>query len=79
MSWVSPDNITVNQTDHTAISKRFRRSLLDVRNKRGADKGSDHRLMIADFMLKILAARKKFETRRKKYKEQKIQKPSIRA
>ena len=78
MSWVLPDNVTENQIHPTAISKRFRRSLLDVRNKRGADKGSDHRLMIADFMLKILAARKKFETRRKKYKVQKLQKPSIR-
>jgi len=33
VSWVSPDNITENQIDHIAISKRFRRSLLDVRNK----------------------------------------------
>jgi hypothetical protein len=33
VSWVSPDNITENQTDHIAISKGFRRSLLDVRNK----------------------------------------------
>jgi hypothetical protein len=36
VSWVSPDNITENQIEHVAISKRFR-SLLDVRNKRGAD------------------------------------------
>ena len=41
VSWVSSDNITENQTDHTEISKIFRRSLLDVRNKRGADTGSD--------------------------------------
>jgi len=34
VSWVSPDNTRENQTEHTAISKRFRRSLLDVRNKR---------------------------------------------
>ena len=66
-----------NQTDNIAISKRFR-SLLDVRNKRGADRGSDHDLMIANFRFKILAARKKFETRRKKYNVQKLRKPSIR-
>ena len=42
VSWGSPDNITGNQIDHIAISKRFRRSLLDVRNKKGADIGSDH-------------------------------------
>ena len=41
VSWVSPDNIRENQIDHIAISKRFRKSLLDVRNKRGADMGSD--------------------------------------
>ena len=34
--------------------------------------------MIADFKFKILAARKKFETRRKKYSVQKLQKPSVR-
>jgi hypothetical protein len=34
-----------------------------LRNKRGADIGSDHHLMIANFRFKILAARKKFETR----------------
>ena len=68
VSWVTPDNVTENQIDHIAISKRFRRSLLDVRNKRGADIGGDHHLMIANFRFKILAARKKIETRRKKYK-----------
>ena len=78
MSSVSPDNITENQIDHIAISKRFRKSLLDVRNKRGADIGSDHHLMIANFRFKILAAGKKFETRGKKYNVQKLQKPSIR-
>jgi hypothetical protein len=75
---VSPDNITETRIDHIAISKRFRRSLLDVRNKRGADIGSDHHLMVADFRLKILATRKKSETRRKKYNEQKLQTPSVR-
>jgi len=78
VSWVSPDNITENQTDHIAISKRFRRSLLDVRNKRGADTGSDHHLMIANFKFKILAATKKIERRRTKYNVQKLQMPSVR-
>jgi len=62
VSWVAPDNITENQIEHIAISERFRRSLLDVRNKRGADIGSDHRLIIANFRFKTLAARKKIET-----------------
>jgi len=78
VSWVSPDNITENQIEHIAISERFRRSLLDVRNKRGADIGSDRHLIIANFRFKILAARKKIETRRKKYNVQKLQMPSVR-
>ena len=49
-----------------------------MRNKRGADIGSDHHLMIANFRFKILAARKKVETRRKKYNVQKLQMPSVR-
>jgi len=73
-----PNNITGNQTDLIAISKRFRRSLLDVRNKRGADIGSDHHHMIANFRFKTLAARKKIETRRKKYNVQQFQMPSVR-
>ena len=48
-----------------------------MRNKRGADIGSDHHLLITNFRFKILAIRKKFETRRKKYNVQKLQKPSI--
>jgi hypothetical protein len=78
VSCVSTDNIRENQIDHIAISKRFRRSLLDVRNKRGADIGSDHHLMVADFKLKILATRQRFEIRTKKYNVQKLQTPSVR-
>jgi hypothetical protein len=74
--WVPPDNITENQIDHKTISKRFRRYLLDVRNKRGADIGSEHHLVVADFRLKILATRK-FETRRKKYNVQKLKTPIV--
>jgi len=51
-----------NRIDHIAISERFKRSLLDVRNKRGTDIGSDHYHMIAYFRFKILAARRKIGT-----------------
>jgi hypothetical protein len=64
VSRVSPDNITENQIDHIAINKRLRRSLSDARNKREADIGSD----IADFRLKRLTTRKKYETKRKDFK-----------
>ena len=36
-TWLSPDQSTENQIDHFCISKKFRRSLQDVRVKRGAD------------------------------------------
>ena len=49
-----------------------------MRNKRGADIGSDHHLMIADFRFKILATRKKTAKRRKRYNVQKLQIPSVR-
>jgi hypothetical protein len=48
VTWVCPDpqGRTQNQTDHFCISKNWRKSLLDVRNKRAADVGSDHHLIM---------------------------------
>ena len=40
-TWVSPDGVTENQIDHVCISRKFRRSLQDVRVRRGADVASD--------------------------------------
>ena len=45
-TWVSPDHRTENQIDHLCISSTFRRSLMDVRAKRGADVGYDHNLVL---------------------------------
>ena len=47
-TWTSPDGRTVNQIDHVTIGRKWRRSLLDVRVKRGADAASDHHLVVAD-------------------------------
>ena len=47
-TWLSPDQLTANQIDHLCISKKFRRSLQDVRVKRGANAASDHHLVIAN-------------------------------
>lgn len=52
-TWVSPDHITKNQIDHICISKTFRRSMQDVRAKRGADVASDHHLVVARLKLKL--------------------------
>ena len=53
MTWVSPDNTTENQIDHICVSSKFRRSLLDVRAKRGADVPSDHHLLMGRCHLKL--------------------------
>ena len=52
-TWVSPDLATENQIDHVCIGKRFRRSLQDVRVRRGADVASDHHLLVARIKLKL--------------------------
>ncbi len=52
-TWVSPDLSTENQIDHICIIKKFRRSLQDVRVKRGADVASDHHLLVAKVKLKL--------------------------
>ena len=55
-TWVSPDHLTENQIDHICVSRRFRRSLNDVRVKRGADAASDHHLLIGSLRLKLKRA-----------------------
>ena len=52
-TWVSPDQVTENQIDHIGISKKFRRTMLDVRVKRGADAASDHHLVVSKLQLKL--------------------------
>ena len=44
-TWVSPD--------HLCISRKFRRTLLDVRVMRGADASSDHHLLAGKLQLKL--------------------------
>ncbi len=52
-TWVSPDMRTENQIDHVCIAKKFRRSLQDVRVRRGADAATDHHLVVAKLKLKL--------------------------
>jgi endonuclease/exonuclease/phosphatase (EEP) superfamily protein YafD len=54
ITWVSPDHNTENQIDHIDLSRKFRRSLTDVRNNRGADINSDHHFVVADFQMRIV-------------------------
>lgn len=55
VTWVSPDNRTQNQIDHITISRKWRNSLLDVRNRRGADVHSDHHLVVGQIKIKLAA------------------------
>jgi endonuclease/exonuclease/phosphatase family metal-dependent hydrolase len=50
--------VTENQTDHITVSRRFRKSIEDMRNKRGADIGSDHHSIVAHFRIKTKQTRK---------------------
>ena len=52
-TWVSPDHVTENQIDHICYNRRFRRTIQDVRVKRGADAASDHHLLIGKMKLKL--------------------------
>jgi hypothetical protein len=75
---VSPvvENKVGNQTDHICISKNRRKSVLNVHNKRGADIGSYHHLLmrIIRFFIKT---NNKEHTRRRKYILKKIKVPEL--
>lgn len=53
VTWMSPQINVETQIDHICISRKWRRSLLDVRNKRSADVASDHHLVIGVVRLRI--------------------------
>lgn len=64
---MSSDGRTKSQVDHIAISKTWRESLLDVRNKRGEDVGSDHFLVIGEIRIKIAVVKSKFKSTSRKF------------
>ena len=53
LTWVSPGGRTSTQTDHLLINGKWRKSLQDVRVRRGADVGSDHHLVTVHIELKL--------------------------
>ena len=75
VTWNSPAGYR-NQIDHIAVSRRFKLSLLDVRNKRGADVASDHELVVARVRLK-LATLKKPKGRKRRYDVGKLKQSEI--
>jgi hypothetical protein len=58
---ISPDYNTENQIHHFIISRTWR-SLQNVRNKRGADIGRDHHLVVTLFKLKVLVSQRNIQT-----------------
>ena len=52
-TWTSPDGQHQNQTDYILSSQRRRRSIESARTRPGADCGSDHEPLIANFSLKL--------------------------
>jgi hypothetical protein len=72
VTWVSPDARTENQIDHLTISRRWRRTLLDVRAYRGADVGTDHTLLVGKFKVKIQSTWKTGLQRRPRFDTSKL-------
>ena len=50
---MSPDGQHQNQIDYILCSQRWRSSIQSVKARLGADCGSDHKLLIAKFRLKL--------------------------
>ena len=52
-TWTSPDGQHRNQTDYILCSQRWRSSIQSTETRPGSDCGSDHKLFIAKFRLKL--------------------------
>ena len=52
-TWTSPDGQYWYQIDYILCSQRWRRSIQSARTRPGADRGSDHGLLIGKFRLKL--------------------------
>jgi hypothetical protein len=60
-----------NKIDHICISRNWNISLLDVRNKRWADIGSYHHMIMGILRIKVQKVKRK-ATNRKKYNLRKL-------
>lgn len=52
-TWTAPNGRVRNQIDHVAVNGKFKRSVRDTRSYRGADRGSDHNLVITTVRLRL--------------------------
>ncbi|CAH8483809.1 unnamed protein product [Heterobilharzia americana] len=71
-TWISPDGHTKNQIDFISISRKWRRSLLNTRSRRGADVGSDHYLVQGTFQIKLKAFKEAGDRPQFKYNTRKL-------
>ena len=56
-TWLSSDGNTTNQIVHIIVRRKYRRSLLEARAYKGADRNSDHFLLIAKARMKLTTKR----------------------
>jgi hypothetical protein len=71
-TWTHPRTRDGYQLDHVCISRKWRGSLLDVRNRRSADIQSDHEMLVAEVRLKIARVQNLPQTAAKKFDIQKL-------
>lgn len=76
LTWTSPKG-DKNQIDHTTINRKYRRTVQDVRVRRGADISSDHELVVATLKLKLRKVRKSIHSRAI-YNTEKLKDPDTR-
>ena len=57
-TWTSPDGQHRNQIDYILCSQRWISSIQSAKTRPGADCGSDHELLIAQFRLTLKKVRK---------------------
>ena len=57
-TWTLPDGQYRNQTDYIYCSQRRRSAIQSAKTRLGSDYGSDHKLLIVKFRLKLMKVRK---------------------
>ena len=63
-TWRSPDQTTINQIDYIICKTRCRSSVRRVTTLPGADRGTDHNLLIADVKIKLMRIKRAKQTLR---------------
>jgi hypothetical protein len=62
-TWISPDTLTLNQTDHVLVSNNKKQMIQDVTKLRGTNCDSDH------FLVKVIVKQKLITTQKENAKK----------